>query len=88
MTRASILAGRNEIPAYVRLADDQQMLEMALIENIQREDLNAIEISVSFKRLLEQNTNSASTMEISSRSGLGLLLVNISSHNDFVVASI
>ena len=53
-TRASILAGKNIIPAYVRLADDQQMLEMALIENIQREELNAIEISVSFQRLLEE----------------------------------
>lgn len=53
-TRASILAGKTHIPAYIRLADDQQMLEMALIENIQRQDLNAIEISLSYKRLLDE----------------------------------
>lgn len=53
-TRASILAGKSRIPAYIRLADDQQMLEMALIENIQRQDLNAIEISLSYKRLLDE----------------------------------
>ncbi|MFY0643085.1 MAG: ParB/RepB/Spo0J family partition protein [Bacteroidia bacterium] len=53
-TRASILAGKSHIPAYIRLADDQQMLEMALIENIQRQDLNAIEISLSYNRLLNE----------------------------------
>ncbi len=53
-TKASILAGLVEIPAYVRLADDQGMLEMALIENIQRKDLNSIEIALSYKRLLEE----------------------------------
>lgn len=53
-TRASILAGLSQIPAYIRLANDQQMLEMALIENIQRENLNAIEIALSYKRLLEE----------------------------------
>lgn len=53
-TRASILAGLAHIPAYIRLADDQQMLEMALIENIQRENLNAIEIALSYKRLLDE----------------------------------
>jgi ParB family chromosome partitioning protein len=53
-TRASIIAGLTNIPAYIRLADDQQMLEMALIENIQRENLNAIEISLSYKRLLDE----------------------------------
>ena len=53
-TRASILAGKNKIPAYIRLADDQQMLEMALIENIQRENLNSIEIALSYKRLLDE----------------------------------
>ncbi|MCK5702670.1 MAG: ParB/RepB/Spo0J family partition protein, partial [Cyclobacteriaceae bacterium] len=51
---ASKLAGLLRIPAYVRTADDQQMLEMALIENIQRENLNAMEISVSFQRLLSE----------------------------------
>ena len=53
-TRASILAHRSHIPAYIRLADDQQMLEMALIENIQRENLNAIEVALSYQRLLEE----------------------------------
>jgi ParB family chromosome partitioning protein len=53
-TRASIIAGLEKIPAYIRLANDQEMLEMALIENIQREDLNAIEISLSYKRLLDE----------------------------------
>jgi len=52
--RASQMAGLKEIPAYVRLADDQQMLEMALIENIQRQDLNAIEIAISYQRLKEE----------------------------------
>ena len=53
-TRASILAGLNAIPAYIRLANDQQMLEMALIENIQRENLNSIEVALSYKRLLDE----------------------------------
>ncbi|PCJ67149.1 MAG: chromosome partitioning protein ParB [Bacteroidetes bacterium] len=53
-TRASILAELSHIPAYIRLADDQQMLEMALIENIQRENLNSIEIALSYKRLLDE----------------------------------
>ncbi|MFN4082261.1 MAG: ParB/RepB/Spo0J family partition protein [Bacteroidia bacterium] len=53
-TRASRLAGLTTIPAYIRLADDQAMLEMALIENIQREDLNAIEIALSYKRLIDE----------------------------------
>jgi len=53
-TRASILAGETEIPAYVRVANDQSMLEMALIENIQREDLNAIEVALSYRRLMEE----------------------------------
>lgn len=52
--QASKLAGLEAIPAYVRLADDQQMLEMALIENIQRENLNAIEIALSYQRLLSE----------------------------------
>lgn len=53
-TRASILAGLTHLPAYVRVANDQDMLEMALIENIQRENLNAIEIAFSYKRLMEE----------------------------------
>jgi len=53
-TRASRLAGLTNIPAYIRLANDQEMLEMALIENIQREDLNAIEVAISYKRLMDE----------------------------------
>ena len=52
--QASKLAGLASIPAYVRSADDQQMLEMALIENIQRENLNAIEIALSYQRLISE----------------------------------
>ena len=52
--RASKRAGLVNIPAYVREADDQGMIEMALVENIQRSDLNAIEIALSFQRLLEE----------------------------------
>ena len=52
--QASKLAGLESIPAYIRKADDQQMLEMALIENIQRENLNAIEIALSYQRLLSE----------------------------------
>ncbi len=52
--QASKLAGLTTIPAYVRLADDQQMLEMALIENIQRENLNAIEVALSYQRLMTE----------------------------------
>ena len=52
--KASKIAGLEAIPAYVRVANDQGMLEMALVENIQRQDLNAIEISISYKRLIEE----------------------------------
>jgi len=52
--QASKIAGLTQIPAYVRTADDQQMIEMALIENIQRENLNAIEIALSYKRLMDE----------------------------------
>lgn len=52
--QASKLIGMTQIPAYVRTADDQQMLEMALIENIQRENLNAIEIALSYQRLIHE----------------------------------
>ena len=52
--RAAALAGLTEVPAYVRTTDDQQMLELALIENIQRESLNAIEIALSYQRLLTE----------------------------------
>jgi len=52
--RASKIAGLTTIPAYVRTADDEGMLEMALVENIQREDLDAIEIALSYQRLIEE----------------------------------
>ncbi|MCG3167665.1 MAG: putative chromosome-partitioning protein ParB [Bacteroidia bacterium] len=52
--RASQLAGLKEIPAFIRIANDQSMLEMALVENIQREDLDAIEIAISYQRLVEE----------------------------------
>lgn len=60
--RASKLAGLTDIPAYIRIADDQQMLEMALIENIHREDLNAIEIAISYQRLIEECSISVNDM--------------------------
>lgn len=50
--RASKLAGLKEIPAFIRIADDALMLEMALVENIQRENLNALEVAISYNRLL------------------------------------
>lgn len=52
--KASKLAGLTEIPCYIRIANDQQMLEMALVENIQRESLNALEIAISYQRLLDE----------------------------------
>lgn len=52
--RASKVAGLKEIPAYIRIADDQSMMEMALVENIQRSDLNPLEISFAYKRLMEE----------------------------------
>lgn len=52
--RAARMAGLKEIPAYIRTAADETMMEMALIENIQREDLNAIEIALTFQKLIEQ----------------------------------
>ena len=52
--RASKMADLTEIPAYIRLANDQEMLEMALIENIQREELNPIEIAITYQRLIDE----------------------------------
>ncbi len=52
--RAAKLAGLTSVPAYIRTANDAELTEMALIENIQREDLNAIEIALTFKKLIEQ----------------------------------
>ncbi|MGC6470143.1 MAG: ParB/RepB/Spo0J family partition protein [Flavobacteriales bacterium] len=52
--RASTLAGLKVIPAYIRIANDQEMLEMALVENIQREQLNPVEIALSYQRLIDE----------------------------------
>ncbi len=52
--RASALAGLQTLPAYIRTADDENVMEMALIENIQREDLNSLEIALAYQHLLEQ----------------------------------
>ena len=52
--RAAKLAGIKDVPAYVRQANDSQLLELALLENLQREDLNAMEISLSYKRMMEE----------------------------------
>ena len=51
--RAAKMAGLKDIPAYVRQANDQELLELALLENLQREDLNAVEIALSYKRMME-----------------------------------
>jgi ParB family chromosome partitioning protein len=52
--RASKMAGIHEIPAYIRVANDQEMLEMALVENIQRSNLNALEVAISYQRLMDE----------------------------------
>ncbi|MEN8956587.1 MAG: ParB/RepB/Spo0J family partition protein [Flavobacteriales bacterium] len=52
--RASQIVGLTEVPAYIRIANDQAMLEMAIVENIQRQDLNPVEVAISFKRLIEE----------------------------------
>jgi ParB family transcriptional regulator, chromosome partitioning protein len=52
--RAAKLAGIKDIPAYIRQANDAQLLELALLENLQREDLNAMEVSLSYKRMMEE----------------------------------
>jgi ParB family transcriptional regulator, chromosome partitioning protein len=52
--RATKLAGLSSIPAYIRKANDEEMLAMALVENVQREDLDAIEIAVSYQRMLDE----------------------------------
>ncbi len=52
--KAAIIAGLTTVPAFIRTADDQAMLELALVENIQREDLDAIEVAISYQRLLEE----------------------------------
>lgn len=52
--RASKMAGLKSVPAYVRIADDQAMLEMALVENIQRAELNSMEVAISYQRLIDE----------------------------------
>jgi ParB family transcriptional regulator, chromosome partitioning protein len=52
--RAARLAGLTHVPAFIRTADDQAMLEIALVENIQREDLDAVEVAISYQRLIEE----------------------------------
>ena len=52
--QASKLAGIDELPCFIRIADDQHMLEMAIVENVQRKDLNAIEIAISYQRLIDE----------------------------------
>jgi len=52
--RASKLAGLKDVPAYIRQPNDQELLELALLENLQREDLNAVEIALSYKRMMEE----------------------------------
>ena len=65
--KASKLAKLEEIPAYIRIADDQSMLEMAIIENVQRQDLNAIEIAISYQRLIDECN--ITQVELSTRIG-------------------
>lgn len=52
--RASQVVGLTEVPAYIRVANDQAMLEMAIVENVQRQDLNPIEVAISFQRLIDE----------------------------------
>ncbi|MBQ3122112.1 MAG: ParB/RepB/Spo0J family partition protein [Bacteroidaceae bacterium] len=67
--RASQLAGKETIPAYIIKADDESTMEMALVENIQREDLNALEIALAYQKLIEQNNFSQE--QLSKRVGKG-----------------
>ncbi|ULT45959.1 ParB/RepB/Spo0J family partition protein [Niabella defluvii] len=52
--RASKIAGLKEVPAYIRQANDAELLELALLENLQREDLNAVEVALSYKRMMDE----------------------------------
>ena len=67
--RASQLVGKETIPAYIITADDESTMEMALVENIQREDLNALEIALAYQKLIEQNN--LSQEQLSKRVGKG-----------------
>lgn len=63
--RASQKAGLTAIPAYIRTADDENVMEMALIENIQREDLNSVEIALAYEHLLDRSERRVSSSETS-----------------------
>jgi ParB family chromosome partitioning protein len=65
--RASLIAGLNSVPAYIKKASDENIMEMALIENIQREDLNAIEIALAFQTLID--THNLTQEQLSERIG-------------------
>ena len=65
--RASQIVGLKEVPAFIRIANDQEMLEMALVENIQRQDLDAIEVAFSYQKLIEECN--LTQEELSSRIG-------------------
>ena len=67
--RASQLAGKSTIPAYILKADDEETMEMALLENIQREDLNPLEIALAYQQLIEQHN--LSQEQLSKRVGKG-----------------
>ena len=67
--RASQLVGKTTIPAYILKADDEDTMEMALIENIQREDLNALEVALAYQQLIEQHN--LSQEQLSKRIGKG-----------------
>jgi ParB family chromosome partitioning protein len=67
--RASQIAGKSTIPAYILKADDENTMEMALIENIQREDLNPLEIALAYQQLIEQHN--LSQEQLSKRVGKG-----------------
>lgn len=88
--RASKLAGLNKLPAYIRQVDDEGVLELALIENIQREDLDAIEIAISYQRMLDelQITQEKLSEKVSkSRSAITnfLRLLNLPAHIQLAV---
>ena len=68
--RAAQLAGLTNIPAYIRTANDENVMQMALVENIQREDLNAIEIALAYQNLIEQYSQLSATAQ-TARTGAG-----------------
>lgn len=74
--RASRLAGLTAVPAYIRIANDQESLEMALVENIQRQDLDPIEIALSYQRLIDEiNLTQEQMSERVGKNALPLLII-------------